>query len=125
MSKPAVQSALCTCSFGAAPAVLTVSSQQTVNTCGMLQASIMDNKLPTFGMCSNIANPAVASATAAAFGVLTPAPCAPVTPAPWAPGAPTVLVCGKPLLNNASKLLCAYGGVIQLSMTPAMTAETP
>ena len=40
-------------------------------------------------------------------------------------GAPTVLVCGKPLLNNSSKLMCAYGGVIQVTMTPAMTAQTP
>ena len=125
MANPAVQGAVCTCSFGAAPAVLTVSSQQTVSTCGVAQATVMDNKLPTFGMCSCPANPAVAAATAAAMGTLTPAPCTPVTPASWVPGAATVQVCGKPLLNNTSKLMCAYGGVIQLTMTPAVTVQTP
>jgi hypothetical protein len=113
------------CSFGVAPCPLMVSSQQTVSTMNMPQATIMDNKFPTFGMCSSLANPTVASATAAAMGVLTPMPCTPVIPAPWVPGAPTVLVCNKPLLNNSSKLMCAYGGVIQINMTPAMTVNTP
>ena len=125
MANPVVQAAVCTCTFGAAPAVLPVTSQQTVMSCNMLQATIMDNKPPTFGMCASLANPTVAAATAAALGVLTPMPCIPVTPAPWAPGAPTVLVCGKPLLNNTSKLICAYGGVIQVSLTPALTVQTP
>lgn len=125
MANPVINGSLCTCSFGAAPAPLPVTSQQTVTTCNMPQATIMDNHPPSFGMCSNPGNPAVAAATAAAYGVLTPMPCAPVTPAPWVPGAPTVLVCGKPLLNNSSKLLCAYGGVISITMTPAMTVQTP
>ena len=125
MANPVVQTAVCTCTFGAAPAVLPVTSQQTVMSCNMLQATIMDNKPPTFGRCASLANPTVAAATAAALGVLTPMPCIPVTPAPWAPGAPTVLVCGKPLLNNTSKLICAYGGVIQVSLTPALTVQTP
>ena len=125
MANPVVQTSLCMCSFGAAPSVLSVTSQQTVTTCNMTQATIMDNKFPTFGMCSSLANPTVAAATAAAWGVLTPMPCVPAIAAPWVPGAPTVLVCGKPLLNNTSKLICSYGGVIQVSMTPAMTVMTP
>lgn len=125
MANPVVSTTMCTCSFGVAPAVLPVTSQQTVMTCNMPQATIMDNKLPPFGMCSSLANPAVASATAAAFGALTPMPCTPVIPAPWATGVPTVLVGGKPLLNNTSKLLCAYGGVIQVTATPAVTVQTP
>ncbi len=125
MANPVVTGALCACSFGMIPCPLPVSSQQTVLTGGMPQATIMDNKPPTFGMCTNPANPAVAAATAAAWGVLTPAPCVPATIAPWAPGAPTVLVCGKPLLNNTSKLMCMFGGVIQIMMTPAMTEQTP
>jgi len=84
----------------------------------MPAATIMDNKpfaniLP-FGMCTSMANPAVASATAAALGVLTPMPCTPVTSAPWAPGCPTVLIANQPALNNNSKLICSYGGVIQI-----------
>ncbi|HJH62253.1 MAG TPA: DUF4280 domain-containing protein [Firmicutes bacterium] len=125
MANPVVHTAMCTCTFGTAPAALPVTSQQTVVTCGMPQATILDNKPPTFGMCSSLANPAVASATAAALGRLTPMPCAPMTVAPWTPGAPTVLVCGKPLLNHTSRLTCAYGGVIQVAMTPAMTVQTP
>ena len=35
------------------------------------------------------------------------------------------LVCGKPLLNNNSRLICSYGGVIQPLMTPAITVTTP
>ena len=104
---------------------LLVTSQQTVLMCGQFAATIMDNKCTTFGMCSCPANPAVASATAAALGVLTPMPCAPLTVAPWVPGCPTVIVGGKPLLNNTSKLLCAYGGVIQVTMTPAVTVQCP
>lgn len=125
MASPVTMTATCTCPFGAVPAVLPVSSQQTVMTGGMLQATILDNRPPTFGLCSNPANPAVAAATAAALGVPTPAPCVPLTVAPWVPGCPTVLVCGKPLLNNTSKLICAYGGVIQVIATPAMTVKVP
>ena len=104
---------------------LMVSSQQTVMMGSMPAATIMDNVCTTFGMCSSLANPTVASATAAALGVLTPMPCTPVIPGPWAPGCPTVMVCGKPLLNHTSKLMCAYGGVIQVTMTPAMTVNGP
>lgn len=125
MANPVVSTALCTCSFGAAPMPLTVSSQQTVMMGSLPAATIMDNVCTTFGMCSSLANPTVASATAAALGVLTPMPCMPVVPAPWAPGCPTVMVCGKPLLNNTSKLMCAYGGVIQVTTTPAMTIQVP
>lgn len=125
MANPVVNTAICTCSFGAAPMVLPVTSQQTVSMGGLPTATIMDNKCTTFGMCSCIANPAVAAATAAALGALTPSACVPVTVAPWAPGVPTVTVCGQPLLNNTSKLMCAYGGVIQVSMTPAVTVSTP
>ena len=125
MANPCVNGALCTCSFGVAPVPLLVSSQQTVNMFNMPAATIMDNKFPTFGMCSSLANPTVASATAAAFGVLTPMPCVPAIVAPWAPGCPTVMVCGKPLLNNSSKLMCNFGGVIQVTMTPAVTVNTP
>ena len=52
-------------------------------------------------------------------------PCVPVTPAPWMPGCPTVTVCKRLLLNNTSKLMCAYGGVISVTMTPAVTVKTP
>lgn len=127
MGNPAVTTAICQCIFGAAAAPLTVTSQSTVTGQNFPIATIMDlPKLPmTFGMCSNPANPAVAAATAAALGVLTPMPCIPACPAPWAPGSPTVLVGGKPALNNSSKCVCTYGGVISINMTPAMTVRIP
>lgn len=106
------------CSFGAAPSSLVVLPQNRVLTDGVPGANIMDNKpianIPPFGMCSSPSNPTVAAATAAALGVLTPMPCVPVTPAPWAPGAPTVLLADMPALDNSSKLMCAWGGVIQI-----------
>lgn len=106
------------CSFGVAPSTLMVLPKNRVNAT-MPAANIMDNipmlNILPFGMCNSPANPTVAAATAAAMGVLTPMPCIPVIPAPWVPGCPTVLIANMPALNNNSKLMCAYGGVIQVT----------
>ncbi len=116
------------CSFGAAPSSLVVLPDKQVLT-GTPAANIMDGKpivnVPPFGMCSSLANPTVAAATAAALGVLTPMPCVPATPAPWAPGAPTVLIGGMPALDNSSKLMCTWGGVIQIASPGQGTVEIP
>ncbi|KNY25349.1 DUF4280 domain-containing protein [Pseudobacteroides cellulosolvens] len=105
------------CSFGLAPGTLIITPQNKVLT-SMPIANIMDNKpllnIMPFGMCQSIANPVVASATAAKLGVLTPMPCVPCTVAPWTPGSPTVMVGNMPALNNSSKLMCNWGGVIQI-----------
>jgi hypothetical protein len=116
------------CSFGAAPSALVVLPANRVMT-GVPAANIMDGKpmvniLP-FGVCNCPANPMVAAATAAALGVLTPMPCIPVTAAPWAPGAPTVLVGGMPALQNSSKLMCNWGGVIQVLVPGQTTVMVP
>jgi hypothetical protein len=105
------------CSFGAAPSTLNVLPINRVLT-GMPVANIMDGKpflnvLP-FGMCMSMANPMVAAATAAALGVLTPMPCLPMTMAPWVPGVPTTLIGNMPALDMNSKLMCSWGGVIQI-----------
>ena len=68
---------------------------------------------------------AEAAATAAAFGVLTPMPCIPVIPAPWSPGSPTVLVGNTPALNQSSKTICAYGGVIQITNPGTTNIQIP
>lgn len=111
------------CSFGVAPSTLMVLPANRVLT-NVPDANIMDNKpmvnIMPFGMCSSPANPAVAAATAAALGVLTPMPCIPNTVAPWAPGSPTVLLANMPTLNNTSKLMCCWGGVIQI-LNPGQT----
>ncbi|NHN32410.1 DUF4280 domain-containing protein [Paenibacillus agricola] len=115
--------AMLQCSFGAAPGTLNVLPANLVMT-SMPIANIMDNKpmlnIMPFGMCNSPANPMVAAATAAALGVLTPMPCIPVTAAPWAPGAPTVMVANMPALNNSSKCMCNWGGVIQV-VNPGQT----
>lgn len=106
------------CSFGVAPSVLNVLPAAKVMS-NMALASIMDNipmsNILPFGMCSSMANPMVAAATAAAMGVMTPMPCLPVIPAPWAPGSPLVMIGGKPALTSDSNLMCAYGGVIKIN----------
>lgn len=116
------------CSFGAAPGTLMVLPLNRVLT-GVPDANIMDSKpmvniLP-FGTCMSMANPMVAAATAAALGVLTPMPCIPVTVAPWVPGAPTVLLGNMPALNNSSKLMCMWGGVIAINMPGQVTVAVP
>lgn len=125
MAQMVCMGAMMQCPFGAAPSTLVVISPKVLSE-GPPSANIMDNapfvNIPPFAMCSSLANPAVASATAAALGVLTPMPCTPVIPAPWAPGSPTVLLRGMPALNSTSKLNCAYGGVIGI-VTPQTTKE--
>lgn len=109
--------AMMMCSFGVAPASLVVIRPKIL--AGAPAANIMDHapcaNIPPFAMCMSIANPVVAAATAAALGVLTPMPCVPATVAPWLPGKPKVLVGGMPALDNNSKLMCMWGGVISIT----------
>lgn len=106
------------CTFGTAPGTLTVLPDKMTMTSQPF-ANIMDMKpmvnIAPFAMCLSMANPTVAAATAAALGVLTPQPCIPNTAAPWAPGSPTVLVGNMPALNESSKLMCNWGGVISIT----------
>jgi len=120
--------AMLKCSFGTAPSSMTVLPVNMVKT-SMPIANIIDNvpmlNVMPFVMCTSMANPTVASATAAALGVLTPMPCIPVTTAPWAPGSPTVLVANQPALNDSSKLMCTWGGIIEITSAGQSTIEVP
>lgn len=129
MGQQVVMTGALQCSFGAAPSTLVVTPENKVIVNNMPAATIMDNvpmkNIMPFGMCSSLANPTVASATAAALGVLTPMPCIPVTAAPWAPGSATVMIANKPALNNSCKLMCNWGGVISINMAGQTTTNIP
>lgn len=121
--------AMCQCSFGAAPSSLVVTPENKVLGCNLPAATIMDNvpmkNIMPFGMCSSMANPQVSAATSAAMGVLTPMPCMPVIAAPWTPGCPTVMIANKPALNNSSKLMCNWAGVISINNPGQTTVQVP
>jgi Domain of unknown function (DUF4280) len=117
------------CMMGMAPSTLVVLPTNRVNTSEQPDANIMDNvplvNIMPFGMCMSIANPEVASATAAALGVLTPMPCVPVTPSPWTPGAETVILANFPTLDNISTLMCMWGGEISVVDPGEVTVSVP
>ncbi len=121
--------AILQCSFGLAPSTLMVLPVNQTMTSYMPAANIMDNvpmvNIMPFGACISLANPTVAAATTAALGVLTPMPCIPVIPAPWVPGAPTVLLGNMPALDNTSKLMCTWLGVISVVYPGQVTEQIP
>lgn len=118
--------AMLQCSFGVAPSSLTVLPTSHVLT-GTPAANIMDHapmvNIMPFGMCSSLANPTVAAATAAASGVLTPMPCVPATVSPWVPGSMKVMIGNLPALDANAKLMCNWGGVIQVVSPGQLTVS--
>ncbi|RZU29766.1 DUF4280 domain-containing protein [Edaphobacter modestus] len=128
MAQLVCMGALLQCSFGAAPAplsVLPVNGVLTNTPAATVADSVPMINIPSFAMCSSPTNPTVIAATAAALGVLTPMPCVPATPAPWLPGAPTVLIGNMPALDDQSKLMCTWGGVIQINSPGQATVAVP
>ena len=129
MAKQVVMGAMMQCSFGVAPSSLIVLPVNRVVVENMLAANIMDFKpvvnIPPFGMCNAPTNPAVIAATSAALGVPTPAPCVPVIPAPWAPGSPTVPIGNMPALNDTSKCMCTWAGVISINNPGTIKTDIP
>ena len=120
--------AVMTCTVGAAPSVFNATPrpvQTSMMTAGVITDNIPIANVPPFGVCMSLANPSVAAATAAAFGVLTPMPCMPVLPAPWVPGAPTVLITNIPALDDTCKLMCAWAGVIAITFAGQVTHQIP
>jgi uncharacterized Zn-binding protein involved in type VI secretion len=128
MGQNAVTGAMLQCSFGLAPSTLNALPTTRVMIEGRPAARITDiamgANIAPFGMCSSLANPTVAAATAAALGVLTPMPCVPTVVAPWVPGAMKTTVGGVPALVGGSTCNCAFGGVIQMIMPGAVRTQS-
>ncbi len=123
-----VNTAMLSCTMGVAPGPLTVVPKGTpVTAGGQLVATTMDTipmaNLPTFGMCMSPANPAVAAATTAALGVLTPMPCVPVPMGPWVPGSTKVVLGGLPVLTAGSTCQCSFAGTITIGVPGQVLVE--
>ncbi len=122
MGEVVVNGAMITCSFGSNPSQLIAASQSKCMVCGKLAATIMDVKpgvnISSFGLCSSLLNPQVASATAAALGVLTPQPCGFIPEGTWSADKSKIILAGKPVLCNSSRLMCGMGrGIITITTT--------
>lgn len=112
MGQIVVTGGSCLCSFGTTPGTINATSQQSVMVEGKPAATIMDCQkanISPFGMCTSLANPTVAAATAAALGVLTPQPCMMMPAGTWIPTQTKVIAGGKPCLTNDAKMMCATG----------------
>jgi hypothetical protein len=97
------------CTFGAAPAVFSASSENVAATtpAGVI-TDVEPENIESFGMCSAPTNPEVIAAQG------SPVPCVPVL-TPWTPGAAGVTINGIAALDNASTCQCTWLGVITVS----------
>lgn len=122
MGAAVVTGAVLKCTFGTTPSTLNVTSQMKVLADNKPMATIQDmapvSNIPPFGMCISMANPAVAAATAAAAGVLTPQPCTMAPMGPWPPKKPTVMVSNKPCLTSDCTLQCMMGQGTVMIVSP-------
>lgn len=113
-----VTGATTVCTMGIGTGMLNTTNQQSVRIEGRPAATIRDcaanTNITPIGMCTSMANPAVASATAAALGVLTPQPCTPMPIGTWQATNAGVRFCNMPCLSQGSNIQCAYGGSISI-----------
>jgi hypothetical protein len=120
----AVTGATLQCTFGLAPSSLISLPISRVTIEGRPASVVTDTapgvNIPPFGMCTSLANPTVAAATAAALGVLTPMPCVPNVVGTWLPGALRTTIGGMRALTAGSVCTCAWGGVINMTMPGAV-----
>lgn len=121
MPKPLCTGTTLQCSMGAAPSVFVARpAPGAPQILGAMHAATIDQILPAnilpFGMCQSMANPSVASATAAAQGTLTPMPCTPMVATPWAPPAVSSFNTMIPLATVSSKCVCSFGGTISAAV---------
>lgn len=113
-----VAGAKLSCSKGDQSSTLKMPISHGVFTKNKAQMNTMDFKpqvnIQPFGLCSSLANPTVAAATAANNGILTPQPCTPVVTMPWINGKTDQLIENYPALTNQSTNMCLYSGTIRV-----------
>ena len=101
--------------WGMVPAPLTVLPLNRVLTNKRPTATQIDTvplmNIPSFGMCTSMANPAVL-ATAPVFK----APCMPAPVGPWMMPSMRVMGGGKPFITTSACLMCMWGGMIKAQM---------
>jgi hypothetical protein len=123
------ETSLLQCSFGLSPSPLVVLPDRTIVAESMLMGNISDMipfaNIEPFGLCISLANPQVAAATAAAFGVLVPMPCEPITIDPWVSEAVNVLVETMPAIDQTALLMCLWAGVITIEEPGSFTVMVP
>ncbi len=118
MAKQVCTGAMMQCTMGVAPSTLNVLPINRVQAGCAPAATVMDFipmlNIAAFGMCQSPSNPAVAAATAAARGVLTPMPCIPMTVSPWSPGISKVKIKQMAALLDSDTCNCTWGGAISI-----------
>lgn len=122
-------SAMLECSMGAAPTPfaadpLPAAPKENGLTAATIVQIVPGKNITPFGLCRSMANPTVASATAAAQGALTPMPCTPTIVAPWAPPSACVKHMGVPLATAGSVCACAFGGMVKVSQAMPGPSKT-
>ncbi len=102
------------CSFGSRPAAFAASGVEVSagSPAGVVTDFVPLANVPSFGMCSSLANPEVAKATADALGVLTPMPCVPLLSSPWLPGSTQVTIGEVSALDDSSSCQCTWAGLV-------------
>lgn len=132
MSEYLTTGCMMACTFGLTPApfvALELPGKDAV--LGALTVATIEEivpilNIPPFGMCSSLANPEVAAATAAALGVLTPMPCIPLIDLPWEPPSLNENYAGIPLATVTSRCACLWGGIISVEVPDqTLTSGTP
>jgi len=109
------------CSFGTTPSVFAASGADVSATspAGVV-TDVGEENVPPFGLCTSLANPAVAAVSSG--GPLVPQPCVPVL-APWTPGSVRVTIGGVSALDDASQCSCAWGGVVTVASAGQVSAS--
>ncbi|MED4351061.1 DUF4280 domain-containing protein [Schinkia azotoformans] len=113
-----VAGATLSCTQGNQTSRLTMPVSHGVYVKEKAQMNVMDFQpsvnIQPFGLCQTTANPVVAAATAANYGVLTPMPCTPVVTMPWINGKDDQLIENFSALTNQSFNMCLYSGTIKV-----------